>query len=70
MSKPATAGVCLRGTSKAASFSVGPPSTAGFGSEGSLFSPVRGCGLPGQNRVTPGGGPNSLAPQPANRPPE
>jgi hypothetical protein len=29
---------------------------AGFGSEGWLFSPVRGCGLPGQNRVTPGGG--------------
>ena len=28
-----------------------------------------GCGL-GQNRVTPGGGPNSLAPQPGNRPPE
>jgi hypothetical protein len=33
----------------------GPPSTAGFGSQGWLFSPVRGCGLPGQNRVTPGG---------------
>ena len=41
-SKPTTAGVCLRGTSKAASFSVGPPSTAGFGSQGWLFSPVRG----------------------------
>jgi hypothetical protein len=42
LNKPTTAGVCLRGTSKAASFSVGPPSTAGFGSQGWLFSPVRG----------------------------
>jgi hypothetical protein len=55
LNKPTTAGVGLRGTSKAASFSVGPPSTAGFGSQGWLSSPVRGCGLPGQNRVTPGG---------------
>jgi len=33
-----------------------PHTTAGFGSHGWLFSPVRGCGLPGQNRVTRGGG--------------